>query len=160
MPLSGGKYVAPHWVNNSAPALDAAELQAICDTVVKNQGSAESLQKAIQTLTNTVGGKAATQVVSYTGTGTYGQNNPNRVTFSFPPKFVCVGGIGSNSRWATAIFIKGQVGTNISQAWGNCWIDGVRFSGNYVEWYSIGMIYDDEDQLNASGRQYVAFGIE
>ena len=27
---------------------------------------------------------------SYVGTGTYGVNNPTRITFDFTPKFVCV----------------------------------------------------------------------
>lgn len=33
MPISGGKYVAPLWVDNAPPALDAAELQAMSDSV-------------------------------------------------------------------------------------------------------------------------------
>lgn len=31
MPLVNGKYQAPNWKNGQAPAIDAAELQAICD---------------------------------------------------------------------------------------------------------------------------------
>ena len=33
MPISGGKYVAPTWVNGSSPAIDASEMQAITDTL-------------------------------------------------------------------------------------------------------------------------------
>ena len=33
MPISGGKYVAPTWVDNAPPALGATELQAISDSV-------------------------------------------------------------------------------------------------------------------------------
>ena len=93
MPLNGGNYVAPKWVDNAAPALDAKELQAMCDSIVKNQGSAESLQKAIQTLTNTVGGKTSTQVVSYVGTGTFGSGNPCSITAGFPIKSATVLGM-------------------------------------------------------------------
>lgn len=81
MPLSGGKYVAPHWVNNAAPALDAAELQAMCDTIVKNQRGVETAQGLIS-------GKAQVQVVSYVGTGTWGAGNPCSITFRFAPKIV------------------------------------------------------------------------
>lgn len=33
MPIVDGRYEAPTWVNGQAPAIDAAELQAICDTL-------------------------------------------------------------------------------------------------------------------------------
>lgn len=36
-----------------------------------------------------LGNKAGVQVVSYVGTGTYGENNPNSLTFDFVPRF-CV----------------------------------------------------------------------
>lgn len=35
-----------------------------------------------------LGDKARVQVVSYVGTGTYGESNPCRLTFDFPPKVV------------------------------------------------------------------------
>lgn len=46
MPISGGKYVAPTWHNNAAPAIDAAELQAMSDTLAALQtpGSNAKLQ--------------------------------------------------------------------------------------------------------------------
>ena len=37
MPITNDKYQAPTWVNEAAPAIDADELQAICDTVEKSQ---------------------------------------------------------------------------------------------------------------------------
>lgn len=39
MPIANGKYVAPTWVNGTTPAIDAAELQAMSDTIESNQGS-------------------------------------------------------------------------------------------------------------------------
>lgn len=33
MPIQNGKYKSPHWVDNSPPAIDAAELNAISDTL-------------------------------------------------------------------------------------------------------------------------------
>lgn len=35
MPISNGKYVAPNWVNGSSPAINATELNAICQTLEK-----------------------------------------------------------------------------------------------------------------------------
>lgn len=84
MPMSGNTYVAPTWVNNAPPALDATELQAICDAIVNNQGDVSSLQSALQSLTTTVNGKPNMQIVSYVGTGTYGVSNPCSITASFP----------------------------------------------------------------------------
>ena len=37
MPIINGKYVAPTWVNGQNPPIDAQEMQAICDSVAKNQ---------------------------------------------------------------------------------------------------------------------------
>ena len=37
MPIINGKYVAPKWVNGQNPPIDAQEMQAICDSVAKNQ---------------------------------------------------------------------------------------------------------------------------
>lgn len=37
MPIVNGNYVAPTWVNGTNPPIDAQEMQAICDSVAKNQ---------------------------------------------------------------------------------------------------------------------------
>lgn len=66
MPISGGKYVAPTWNNGSSPAINAAELQAMCDTIATNQNATFS------------------QIVSYTGTGDAGSTTPCSITFSQP----------------------------------------------------------------------------
>ena len=36
MPIAGGKYTAPAWTNEASPAIDAAELQDICDILAVN----------------------------------------------------------------------------------------------------------------------------
>ena len=154
MPLSGGKYVAPHWVNNSAPALDAAELQAICDTVVKNQteaGKISGLQSAIN-------GRARVQVVTYIGTGTYGESYPNRVTFDFPPKFVFCSGavINTNRTGAFALFRDGALYGPVS--WGGFYITRASFSGNSVSWYTYSSS-NESGQANARDQKYTIIGI-
>lgn len=44
MPIVNGKYQAPTWVNNSSPAIDATELQAISDSI-ENALSDEDIAK-------------------------------------------------------------------------------------------------------------------
>ena len=70
---------------------------------------------------------------SYVGTGTYGENNPNTLTFPFEPKFVWVGvsptGGGSGALlWHEGISVNYQYTyeevINISQ------------SGNTLSWYN------------------------
>ena len=100
MPLSGSTYVAPTWRNGGPPALDAAELQAISDSIVRNQGKNADQDTLIAALQTSVGGKARIEVGSYVGTGTYGARNPCSLTCSFAPKFVWVYGYkGSNNRF-------------------------------------------------------------
>ena len=65
MPMSGSNYVAPTWVDKAPPALDAAELQAMCNAIESNQH------------------KIVTG--SYKGTGTYGLSNKNSIPFSSEP---------------------------------------------------------------------------
>ena len=88
MPMSGSNYVAPTWVDGGPPALDAAELQAMCDAIVQNQGDAAALQtalqQAVQSLTTMVNGRAQIQIVSYVGTGVGGSSNPCSITADFP----------------------------------------------------------------------------
>lgn len=42
MPMSGSQYVAPTWVNDNEPAIDASELQAMSDTIEANQTALET----------------------------------------------------------------------------------------------------------------------
>lgn len=97
MPIVNGVYQAPTWVNNGPPAMDATELQAMCNAIVQNQGDAaalqEALQQAVQSLTAMVNVRAQVQIVSYVGTGTYGKTNPCSITASFPIKSATVLGM-------------------------------------------------------------------
>ena len=95
MPLSGSTYVAPTWRNGGPPALDAAELQAISDSIVRNQGKNADQDTLIAALQTAVGGKARIEVGSYVGTGTYGADNPCSITCSFPPKIIWIYAKGS-----------------------------------------------------------------
>lgn len=72
MPIISGHYAAPTWMDGGPPAINAAELQAICDTLEENDAKKESF---IETGT-------------YIGTGTYGADNPCELHFSFVPSLV------------------------------------------------------------------------
>ena len=73
MPISGGKYVAPTWNNGASPAIDASELQDICDTVAAHETG------------------LYLETGSYVGTGTYGSGNPNVITCTRKPQILWVG---------------------------------------------------------------------
>lgn len=100
MPISGGKYVAPTWHNNAAPALDETELQAMTDTIEENQepqssavqlsaeaqaalglGSGSTLDDAMELL-----GNAKIKFGSYVGTGT----DTRTLSFDDAPKAVFI----------------------------------------------------------------------
>lgn len=104
MPLSGNTYVAPNWVDQGPPALDAEELNAISQTLVALQNGEISLQDAINALTTTVSGKAKIISGSYVGTGL---TSYSLISCGFTPKMVLVtngsGYSGSNNNFGFAI---------------------------------------------------------
>lgn len=157
MPMSGNTYVAPTWVNGGEPTIDAAELQAMCDTIVQNQGDAAALETALQALTTTVDGKAQVVTGSYVGTGTYGQSNPNTLTFEFEPNIVLIGEpvyewqrLGSflllmKDSYYSPVFINLTPSNN-----GSVYGVVTEFSEKSVSWYAN----SSKGQLNDSGIQY------
>ena len=54
MPIQEGKYVTPAWQNGGPPALDAAELTDIGNSIVKNQTDIEQNATDIQTANNNI----------------------------------------------------------------------------------------------------------
>lgn len=104
-----------------------------------------------------LGDKTRVQVVSYVGTGTYGESNPCSLTFDFVPKLVIVASTTTDDPRPT------------SNGWLNMllWVTGIyrtRVSGSYVpflqnkktlSWYSDHSKY----QLNSPGKKYTAIAI-
>lgn len=43
MPIQNGQYVAPTWINNAPPAMDASEMQDICDSIANNQNKINNI---------------------------------------------------------------------------------------------------------------------
>lgn len=102
---------------------------------------------------------------SYVGTGTYGQSNPNTLTFPFEPKVVFIGDATSspsNLYYGTYIPLIQGVKTAISQIVTNGGKDilYVSWDGNTVSYYSNGGTDFVKSQLNATGvtYNYVAIG--
>lgn len=102
-----------------------------------------------------LGDKARMQVVSYVGTGTYGENNPNSLTFLFKPKViflsggtipcVCFPGI-------TSIYYVDLNNITVTATMLNTtWYDET----NRLSWYTNAPNY----QLNYSGSKYTTIAI-
>lgn len=110
-----------------------------------------------------LGDKVGLATGEYEGTGTYGQNSPNSLTFDFEPKIVFI----TSTDVGTTMFIKG---CNHALTWKTTSAAGgyvaVEFSGNSVAWYVDGSSVwsggersggggnTASEQLNSSGRVY------
>ena len=103
-----------------------------------------------------LGDKARIAVGSYIGTGTYGENNPNRLTFDFVPRFFTVGSLETISdgsgyvhsvgRGYVMLIINGGLALGYNLSSNYCKLDG-----NTISWYA----YDNaDDQFNSSGKKY------
>lgn len=106
------------------------------------------------TYVGVLGDRTRIEVGSYVGTGTYGKDNPNTLTFGFVPKIIWIAPISYTDISATirrdtdkgiAIYVATNIYT-LTTSW----------SGNAVTWYSNQALY----QLNASGvaYSYIALG--
>lgn len=118
-----------------------------------------------------LGDKARIEVGSYVGTGTYGSENPNTLTFGFAPKVFKVLFYYSNtnlakanwngSETAVAFFealstsYQDYTGPNVTISYSGSW--GKKSAdGKTLSFYST---RDATDQLNASGYTYVYIAI-
>ena len=120
----------------------------------------ETLAEAVRipggkTLDQVMGFPAQVYAGSYVGTGTYGQNNPNELTFPFEPKAVLIAKLGPNSPmlgiFIQNVFYSMGVNNNIRN------MEHTSISGNTITWYSTG---SDTVQLNEEDitYPYVVFG--
>ena len=118
-----------------------------------------------------LGDKARVQVVSYVGTGTYGEANPCSLTFDFPPKIlvrIVVGGPGYSYpnamqyRYLGAISLNGMTAEYKNYAglseqdddpysWGK-----LTDLGKKISWYNT---HDANRQMNSSGIAYTILAL-
>lgn len=99
-----------------------------------------------------LGDKARVQVVSYVGTGTYGSNHPNSLTFDFAPKVVT---IMDYEALNAAIIMQGQTKYS-SSITGSNYNGSCNMNGKTLTYHNTrGPSY----QLNASGATYIVVAI-
>lgn len=101
-----------------------------------------------------LGDKARVQVVSYVGTGTYGENNQNMLQLQFEPKYVIVQCLDD---YGLAFFAQGCTRTlSLATSSGTKDIGCSWPDAKTLKWYGTD---DSYRQLNASGVTYVAIAI-
>lgn len=95
-------------------------------------------------------GRALSTWGSYVGTGTYGQANPNTLTFPFQPKLVLIQGNGPAAGFIAAYGVpEVQLFTGVSGAYGT---NSIRWSGNNMSWFQS--TANSYYQLNSENRTY------
>lgn len=106
-----------------------------------------------------LGDKARVQVVSYVGTGTYGKNNKNSLTFDFPPKIllIAMGQLYNDQTYTGILYPFVGYGSSLLGAdRGYVYSLLCNRNGNSVSWWSKD---DYGNQLNISGYKYTAIAI-
>lgn len=98
-------------------------------------------------------GFARIETGSYVGTGTYGADNPNTLTFGFAPKLVII----NNGDYQGVCWIYGTTGM-MSMENGNLSIMS-SIKDKTLSWYSTSSSSSDFKQLNISGRTYYYLAI-
>lgn len=153
MPIVGGNYISPVWVDDNPPALNASEMQDITDTLANlDAGFGELIETG-----------------SYVGTGTYGAAHPCSITFGFAPTLLIVEGdkasASSGNAYYTGIpylftssYLKvAQLDANSANVYDN--VVTVSNGGKTISWYRASGIVASQ-QLNESGTtyRYIAIG--
>ena len=140
--------------------------------LVRIPGGGDLASKLVEIAQKIGGNIAKTQVVSYIGTGTFGNGNPNSLTFDFAPKMVVVMTLdyGSTHDWGNALYNYGFVWiqgmTDVSTKYrsdsssASAHIVYTSINGNTLSWY-LKQTYSvsGDCQLNESGVKYIAIAI-
>ena len=106
-----------------------------------------------------LGDKARVQVVSYVGTGTYGGNNKNSLTFDFPPKIllIAMAQLYSNQTYTGILYpFVGYGSSFLGSDRGYVYSLLCNKNENSVSWWNEN---DYGTQLNISGCKYTAIAI-
>lgn len=106
-----------------------------------------------------LGDKARVQVVSYVGTGTYGENNKNSLTFDFHPKIllIAMAQLYSNQTYTGILYpFVGYGSSFLGSDRGYVYSLLCNKNENSVSWWSEN---DYGTQLNISGYKYTAIAI-
>lgn len=109
-----------------------------------------------------LGDKARVQVVSYVGTGTYGESNPCSLTFDFVPKMVIISTAANmtfaffNTGILSGNFANKNVFSVVSTSITNRSYVSAKKDGKTISWYSTN---SPDSHFNVSGAKYNAIAI-
>ena len=101
---------------------------------------------------------------SYVGTGTYGQANPNTLTFGFEPKLVIISGGNYQNTYGSTIaimdsaFFMAIAGKSSSLSPDISSYEVVSITGNSMSWYTTEDKVDYQFNLSGSVYHYIAIG--
>lgn len=140
-----------------------AALYGLDDTAVPDEVLAAA-RSLISTAQSTADSKCKIVSGSYTGTGTYGSDNKNSLTFDGTPKLLIVSSTvssayGGSHTYPQLIFVYGESGSIASLITSGSEVFAsatVSRSGNTVSWYSADAA---AQQLNVSGTKYYYIAI-
>ena len=113
----------------------------------------------IYTLFGQLGDKAHIATGSYTGTGTYGSDHPNSLTFEFEPKALCIVEDGQTTEGGILWINPLKHGRALPANTDNSYYCYLTWSGKTVSWYDIAD-RNSKYQHNVSGTtyHYIAIG--
>ena len=116
---------------------------------------------AFQRIKTLIDGKPNIQTGSYAGTGTYGANNPCRLTFNFEPKVVIINQVDNGTTFREGIILCLWYGSEYARGvgTGNNGICYVTWNAKTVSWYSEEND-NAESQMNRTGFTYYYLGID
>ena len=156
---------ALHNLIGAAAALEQAGLATTdlvgVDDVSEGTGKKVTLQNLATYLAG-IGGAAKIQTGSYVGTGTYGADNPCKLTFDFPPRIFSVRIADSGNNGSPRLWFGGE---SLGDT-GNTYYFKVRltWSDNTLNWYAYnnsGQAVSGQDiasyQMNTEKNTYAWF---
>lgn len=115
-------------------------------------------------LDNAVGPVTKIETGSYVGTGTYGQNNPNTLTFGFAPKLVIIGGKNNQNTYGSTIatiasaFFMAIAGKSSSLSSDSSSYEVVSITENSMSWYATENSASYQFNVSGESYHYIAIG--
>lgn len=151
------KYQLTQWESQDRIQMEAfnsdnAKIEAALAAETAARNAAVSAEAAARTAALALKGNCQIFSTSYTGTGGFGANTPNSLTFPAPPELVVV---YNTITYAVMFFQKNQ--DNATAQVGSQYHSSIMtWTGNTVKWYCT---FNADAQMNASKRKYavVAF---
>ena len=136
---------------------DFNEDNAKLDAALKSQAEALAAETAAREQADAAFGNCKMQYGTYVGTGTYGDSNPTRLTFSFEPKLVIIQMLDEartdDKSCPMMVLVRPLMAFAFSKG---VYRTPITWSGNSVSWTG----WDASYQFNSSGATYlyIAFG--